>query len=186
VEIIKGPAAALYGNANPGGTINKVTKKPLEEDRKSVSLQTGSWNTMRVNTDFTGPLNKDKTVLYRLNLGYENANSFRDLLFDKNVVIAPSISYLPSEKTRINLDVVYNKSNSRLDRGQSVFGSSDLYSTPISLNVADINDFLKEETYLVTASLSHQVNQHISFNTSFLRTGYRQDLLEHRSTAFAV
>lgn len=186
VEIIKGPAAALYGNANPGGTINKVTKKPLEEDRKSVNLQFGSWNTMRLNTDFTGPLNKDKTVLYRLNLGYENANSFRDLLFDKNVVIAPSISYLPSEKTRINLDVVYNKSDSRLDRGQSIFGSSDLYSTPISLNVADVNDYLKEETYLVTASMSHQLSDHITFNTSFLRTGYRQDLLEHRSTAFAV
>ncbi|MEC5142411.1 TonB-dependent siderophore receptor [Chitinophaga sp. 212800010-3] len=186
VEVIKGPAAALYGNANPGGTINKVTKKPLQEDRKSVNLQLGSWNTMRINTDFTGPLNKDKTVLYRLNLGYENANSFRDLMFDKNIVIAPSISYLPSEKTRINLDVVYNKSDSRLDRGQSVFGSSDLYSTPISMNVADINDYLKEETYLVTASLSHRVAEHITFNTSFLRTGYRQDLFEHRSTAFAV
>lgn len=186
VEIIKGPAAALYGNVSPGGTINKVTKKPLEEERRAVDLQLGSWNTVRMNTDFTGPLNKEKTVLYRLNLGYENAGSFRDLLFDKNVVIAPSISYLPSEKTRINLDVVYNKSNSRLDRGQSVFGSSDLYSTPISLNVADINDYLNEETYMVTASITHQLSSHVNLNASYLRTGYRQDLFEHRSTAFAV
>lgn len=186
VEVIKGPASALFGNANPGGTINKVTKKPLENDRKSVSFQTGSNNTVRANTDFTGPMNKDKSLLYRLNLGYENANSFRDLLFDKNVIIAPSLSYLPSEKTRINLDAVYNKSNSRLDRGQSIFGSTDLYSTPISLNVADINDYLNEETYMLTASLTHQISKKITFNTSYLRTGYRQDLFEHRSTAFAV
>lgn len=186
VEVIKGSASALFGNANPGGTINKVTKKPLAEDRKSVNLQLGSYNTVRFNSDFTGPLNKDKSLLYRLNLGYENANSFRDLLFDKNIVVAPSISYVPSERTRINLDAVYNKSNSRLDRGQSIFGSSDLYSTPISMNVADINDFLNEETYLVTASLSHQLSDHITFNTSYLRTGYRQDLFEHRTTAFAV
>lgn len=186
VEIIKGPAAALFGNANPGGTINKVTKKPLQEERHSVGFQVGSWNTVRMTTDFTGPMNKEKTVLYRLNLGYENAGSFRDLLFDKNIVIAPSISYLASPKTRLNFDAVYNKSNSRLDRGQSVFGSSSLYSTPISLNVADINDYLDEETYLITASLTHEFSKHISFNASFLRTGYRQDLFEHRSTAFAV
>ena len=29
VEVIKGPAAALFGNAAPGGIINRVTKKPL-------------------------------------------------------------------------------------------------------------------------------------------------------------
>ncbi|MEH6307247.1 TonB-dependent receptor [Olivibacter sp. CPCC 100613] len=186
VEVIKGPASALFGNVNPGGTINKVTKKPLDVNRRSVNFQVGNYGTMRTNLDFTGPANKDKTILYRLNLGYENANSFRDLMFDKNIVIAPSFSYVPNERTRINLDIVYNKSNSRLDRGQSIFGSNDLYSTPISLNVADINDYLNEETYLITASLSHKLTDHITFNTSYLRTGYRQDLLEHRSTAFAV
>ena len=186
VEIIKGPAAALFGNVNPGGTINKVTKKPLDTARRTINFQLGNFNTLRTNVDFTGPMNESKTVLYRLNLGYENAGSFRDLMFDKNIVIAPSISYIPSERTRVNVDAVYNKSNSRLDRGQSIFGSNDLYSTPISLNVADINDYLNEETYLLTASLSHQLSNWLTFNTSFLRTGYKQDLFEHRSTAFAV
>lgn len=186
VEVIKGPAAALFGNVNPGGTINKVTKKPLDTARRSVNFQLGNFNTLRTNLDFTGPLNDSKTVLYRMNLGYENANSFRDLMFDKNIVIAPSLSYIPSERTRINVDAVYNKSNSRLDRGQSIFGSSDLYSTPISLNVADINDYLNEETYLITTSLSQQLTDGLTFNASYLRTGYRQDLFEHRSTAFAV
>jgi len=186
VEVIKGPAAALFGNVNPGGTINKVTKKPLDTARHSVNFQLGNYNTLRTNIDLTGPVNEKKTVLYRLNVGYENANSFRDLMFDKNVVIAPSISYIPSDRTRINVDAVYNKSNSRLDRGQSIFGSNDLHSTPISLNVADINDYLNEETYLVTTSLSHKLNDWLTFNSSYLRTGYRQDLFEHRSTAFAV
>ena len=186
VEVIKGPAAALFGNVNPGGTINKVTKKPLDSARRSINFQLGNYNTLRSNLDFTGPLNEKKTVLYRLNLGYENANSFRDLMFDKNIVIAPSLSYIPSDRTRINFDAVYNKSNSRLDRGQSIFGSNDLYSTPISINVGDINDYLNEETYMVTTSLSHQFTKWLTFNASYLRTGYRQDLFEHRSTAYAV
>ncbi|SFD25253.1 iron complex outermembrane recepter protein [Chitinophaga sp. CF118] len=180
VEVIKGPASALFGNASPGGAINRVTKKPLEEARKSLSFTMGSFNNNRALADFTGPLNDEKTILYRLNLGYENAESFRDLQFDKNLVIAPSVSFLPTEKTRINFDAVYNKSNSRLDRGQSVIGN-DLYSTPTSLALSASNDYLNEETYTVMASLNHQFNSRLAFNLAYLRTGYSQDLLEHRS-----
>jgi len=184
VEVIKGPASALFGNASPGGTVNRVTKKPLEEARKSLSFTMGSFNTTRALADFTGPLNKDKTILYRLNLGYENAQSFRDLQFDKNLVVAPSISFLPTSRTRINFDAVYNKSNSRLDRGQSVFNGTDrqaLYSTPISLSLSAANDYLNEETYTVMASLLHQFNNKLAFNLAYLRTGYTEDLQENRS-----
>jgi len=185
VEVIKGPASALFGNASPGGTVNRVTKKPLAESRKSLSFTTGSFNTTRALADFTGPLNDEKTILYRLNLGYENAQSFRDLQFDKNLVIAPSISFLPTPKTRLNFDAVYNKSNSRLDRGQSVFAGTDqqaLYTTPISLSLAAVNDYLNEETYTVMTSLTHEFTSKLAFNLSYLRTGYSQDLLEHRSS----
>lgn len=190
VEVIKGPASALFGNASPGGTVNRVTKKPLEEARKSLSFTQGSFNTTRALADFTGPLNEEKTILYRLNLGYENAQSFRDLQFDKNLVIAPSISFLPTSKTRVNFDAVYNKSNSRLDRGQSVFNGKDqqaLYTTPISLSLSAVNDYLNEETYMVTASLTHQFSSKLAFNLAYLRTGYTEDLLENRSAnSYAV
>ncbi|SFW69128.1 TonB-dependent receptor [Chitinophaga sancti] len=181
VEVIKGPASALFGNASPGGVINRVTKKPLDEDRKSLSFTMGSFNSTRALLDFTGPLNEDKTILYRLNLGYENAESFRVLQFDKNLVIAPSVSFLPNKKTRINFDAVYNKSNSRLDRGQSVFMGQGLYSTPISQALNATNDYLNEETYTVMASLNHQFSSRLAFNLAYLRTGYTEDLLEHRS-----
>ncbi|TWV99065.1 TonB-dependent siderophore receptor [Chitinophaga pinensis] len=187
VEVIKGPASALFGNASPGGTINRVTKKPLAEERKSLSFTMGSFNNVRTLADFTGPLNDEKTILYRLNIGYENTQSFRDLQFDKNLVIAPSVSFLPTEKTRINFDAVYNKSNSRLDRGQSVLYQGDLHSTPISRSLSATNDYLNEETYTVTASLNHQFSSRLAFNLAYLRTGYTEDLLEHRSAnAYAV
>ncbi|MBW8685641.1 TonB-dependent siderophore receptor [Chitinophaga rhizophila] len=187
VEVIKGPASALFGNASPGGAINRVTKKPLAVDRKSLSFTMGSFNNVRTLADFTGPLNDQKTILYRLNIGYENTQSFRDLQFDKNLVIAPSVSFLPTEKTRINFDAVYNKSNSRLDRGQSILAGGDLYSTPISRSLSATNDYLNEETYTVTASVNHQFSSRLAFNLAYLRTGYTEDLLEHRSAnAYAV
>jgi iron complex outermembrane receptor protein len=181
VEVIKGPSGALFGNASPGGTINRVTKKPLAEKRQSLSFTTGSFNTLRALADFTGPFYNNQKVLYRLNIGYENAQTFRDLQFNKNYVIAPSVSFIPNEKTKVNFDLVYNYSDSRLDRGQPVFGDSSIYSVPVSKSLNLINDYLKETNYTITTSLTHQLTNKLSFNASFVRTGYEEDLLEHRS-----
>ncbi len=181
VEVLKGPSSALFGNASPGGTVNRVTKKPLDENRKSLSFSLGSFNNFRALADFTGPANKDSTLLYRLNLGYENTQSFRDLQFDKNLIIAPSFSFVPNDKTRINFDLVYNDSRSRLDRGQSVMGTNDLYSTPTSLSLSTGNDYLNEQTYNVSLSLNRKLTNWLSFNAAYMRTGYSEDLYEHRS-----
>ena len=187
VEVIKGPASALFGNASAGGTINRVTKKPLKESRQSVSSTLGSFNTFRVLGDFTGPMSEDETLLYRLNLGYENSGNFRDLQYDKNLVVAPSFSFLPSDKTRLNLDIVYQQSEGRLDRGQAVFGNGDLYSVPVTKALNAVNDYLKEESVNATISLNHQFTPNISFNSVYMRSTYAEDLLEHRSNnVFAV
>ncbi|WP_220399540.1 TonB-dependent siderophore receptor [Filimonas effusa] len=180
VEVLKGPASALYGNASPGGVVNRVTKKPLNESRKNITLQMGSFNTFRVLTDFTGPVNKDSSLLYRLNLGYEDANTFRDLMFDKNIVVAPSVSFIPDANTRINVDLVYNASRSRLDRGQSLLANGDLNSTPQSLSLATPNDKLNENTYTITVAGSRKLGDNASFNVAYSRTGYNEDLYEHR------
>lgn len=180
VEVLKGPSSALFGNATPGGVINRVTKKPLDVENRALSFSLGSYNNFRALGDFTGPVTENGTLLYRLNLGYENAQSFRDLQFDKNIVAAPSVSFLPSEQTRLNFDVIYRFSDSRLDRGQAVFGDGDLYSTPVSQSINSANDYLKEETYNVTASLNHRFSERFSLTASYMRTGYSEDLLEHR------
>ena len=186
VEVLKGPSSALFGNASPGGVVNRVTKKPLDINRNSLSFSIGSFNNFRALADFTGPVNESKTLLYRLNLGYEDAQNFRDLQFDKNVVVAPSLSFIPSDKTRVNLDLVFNNSSSRLDRGQSTF-ENDLYSTPIARSLNTANDYLKEQTYTITTSLNHQISKNISFNASYMKTGYNEDLTEHRSSnSYAV
>lgn len=185
VEVIKGPASALFANTDPGGTINTVTKKPLDEARHAINLSTGSFNTYRAALDFTGPMNESKTLLYRLNLAYQNTESFRILQDAASMVIAPSFSFIPNEKTRVNFDLVYQNNDGRLDRGQPIFGASegtDLYSAPISFAIGKKNDFQKELNLFSTLSLQHQFNNHISFNASYLKSFYNEDLLEHRTS----
>lgn len=185
IEVIKGPASALFANTDPGGTINTVTKKPLDEARKSISFTTGSYNTYRTSMDFTGPMNDRKTLLYRLNLAYQNAESFRILQDGSALVLAPSFSFIPNERTRVNFDLVYQYNKGRLDRGQPIFGASagtDLYSTPVSFAVGRKNDYQNELNLFSTISLQHRFSDHITFNASYLKSFYDEDLLEHRTS----
>ena len=185
VEVIKGPSSALFANSDPGGTVNTVTKKPLDEDRKAINFATGSYNTVRIASDFTGPMNEEKTLLYRLNLAYQNAQSFRVLQGGQDIVVAPSISFIPTDRTKVNIDFVYSKTKSRLDRGQPIFGASagaDLYSTPVSFAIGKENDYAHETNLYTTASLQHKFSDRISFNASYMKFLYEEDLLEHRTS----
>lgn len=185
IEVIKGPASALFANASPGGTVNTVTKKPLNENRKAVEFATGSFNTVRIASDFTGPMNKANTLLYRLNVAYQTAGSFRALQDKQSYVVAPSLSFLPNDKTRINFDLVYINDNGRNDRGQPSYSSADgvqdIYATPISLSLSRVNDYVKAQKLLSTLSLQHNFSDHIALNVSYLKGILHEDLREHRT-----
>jgi len=190
IEVIKGPASALFANTVPGGTMNLVTKKPLAEKRQSLSFTTGSFNTYRASADFTGPVNEARTLLYRINVGYENAQSFRNLQFNETYLVAPSVTFLPTEKTNVNVDLVLTHTSTRLDRGQPIFGAeagTDLNSTPVSLSVNAANDYYKIRDLSLNASLTHKFTDWLSFNASYLKYAWNEDLLEHRNARnFAV
>ena len=190
VEVIKGPASAMFGNSIPGGLMNRVTKKPLSQENKAINFTLGSFNTLRTTADFTGPINKKETLLYRLNLAYENSDSFRNLQEFKSYVIAPSISFLPTSKTRINFDLVITNFDGKLDRGQPIFGAtsgSDIYATPISFAIGQTNDYHKSDVVYSTISLNHQFSDKLSFNASYMKYLFDEDLQEHRtSNQFAI
>ncbi|MGH8627106.1 MAG: TonB-dependent receptor plug domain-containing protein [Gammaproteobacteria bacterium] len=47
IEVLKGPAAVLYGRLEPSGLVNLVTKKPLEEPYYALQQQFGSYDFYR-------------------------------------------------------------------------------------------------------------------------------------------
>jgi iron complex outermembrane recepter protein len=70
MEILKGPAAMLFGRLEPGGVINLVPKQPLDTPYAFIQQQIDSWGQTRTTLDSTGPISTDKTWLYRLNFDY--------------------------------------------------------------------------------------------------------------------
>lgn len=170
----------------PGGTINMVTKKPLATPRDEVSFSAGSFDTYRVAADLTGPLNKSKTLLYRFNGAYQKANSFRDNVNNNAILISPSITYAPNEKTSVNIELIINNLHGNLDRGQPIFGAiagkTNLNSTPKSLNLGSPEDYFKTNDITIMGALAHHFTKSISFNASYMKQLWEENLQEHRTT----
>ncbi|RJG08394.1 TonB-dependent siderophore receptor [Massilia cavernae] len=115
VEVLKGPASALYGRGEPGGTINITTKKPRFDPAYVVDFSVSSYQTYRTAVDLTGPLSD--TMEYRLNAAHEQGDSFRDTLHYKRSFISPSFIWLLGESTTISYEVEASKQDTPFDRG---------------------------------------------------------------------
>lgn len=98
IEVLKGPNSALYGQGEPGGSINFQTKQPRLESFNSVTVGLGSYDRYRVEIDSTGPLARDRGLAYRLVGAIENSNSFRDFVKAERTFAAPSLSWKPNER----------------------------------------------------------------------------------------
>ena len=168
IEVLKGPASVLYGAGEPGGVINLVTKKPLSEPFYSAELQVGSYGFWRPTLDFSGPLNTDKTVLYRLNAAYERSDGFRDYEQDtERFFISPVLTWKISDRTDLTLELEYINDERPSDRGLVAFGEG-VADIPITRILGEPDDFSKFEEL----SSGYQIEHRFSENWK-LRNGFR-------------
>lgn len=133
VEVLKGPSATLFGNVvtSLGGAVNIVTKKPIDTFGGSVAYTMGSYNLNRVTADIYGPVNKERTVLFRLNAAYQNQQSFQDAGFRKSLLLAPAVEFRSSDKLKINLNAEFY--NAEMTSPSTIFLNRTrlfIYDTP--------------------------------------------------------
>ncbi|MDT3406424.1 UNVERIFIED_CONTAM: outer membrane receptor protein involved in Fe transport [Pseudacidovorax intermedius] len=111
IEVIKGPSATLFGSiiTSYGGLINRVTKMPYEQQSLSVDMSAGGFNFGRVGVDLNLPVNKEKTLLSRTNIAYNNQGTFTDNGgYTQNIFVAPSFSYQLNDRIKIDLNTEFN------------------------------------------------------------------------------
>lgn len=170
VEVLRGPASVLFSEGMPGGVINFTTKKPQADNRFEFNASYGSWNMARVAADATGAISKNKKLLYRAIVGYDRSNSFRDYQEVKNIFIAPSLTYLFSDKTNLNVEVNYAHATTvqQYDRGTFVKkladGSYDFNFYPNNLTVQSPTDFGKTINTSTALTFNHQLKDNLSFS----------------------
>ena len=115
VEVLKGPASALYGRGEPGGTVNIVTKKPRFAPGYTVDAGIDNHGLKRSAVDLTGPLSDN--VAYRLNAAYEAGDSFRDHVEVERMQLTPSFLWRIGEATTLSYELEASKQRAPFDRG---------------------------------------------------------------------
>ena len=114
-QVLKGPASALSGKGEPGGSINIVTKAPLDRFHAGAEASYGSFDTWRTAIDFGGPAGGGLTA--RIIGVYQESDGFRDFGDSDRLLIAPSIAFEPKEGIRFLYQLEYNYVHFRHDRG---------------------------------------------------------------------
>ncbi|MBC1299679.1 TonB-dependent receptor plug domain-containing protein, partial [Nostoc sp. UCD122] len=123
IEVLKGPASVLFGDAPPGGLVNLVTKQPLAEPFYSFEGRVGSFNTYRGAIDLSGPLTDNQNILYRFNALYENAGSFRDFVNSERVFLAPIFKFALGPNTNLTIEGSWLEEKRTTDDGTVAIGN---------------------------------------------------------------
>ncbi len=177
IEFLKGPASALYGRGDPGGTLNIVTKRPQWSQAGKARLSYGSDDFKRGELDLTGPLHED--LAYRLNLAWEDADSFRDKVDSRREFIAPALTWRASEQTLFMYDGEYLRHRTPMDRGV-VAVDNKLGVIPVSRFLGEPND-----GPVTLRNATHQLLMEHHFNADWqarLGGGYKEGTLKGFST----
>ncbi|GJD19483.1 ferrichrome-iron receptor [Rivularia sp. IAM M-261] len=166
IEVLKGPASVLFGQVEPGGIINVITKQPLSTPYYSADFSVGNYAFYRPSFDFSGPLTADGSLLYRLNLAYQNAGSFRDFNFTERVFVAPVITWNISDSTSLTFDLEYQNNNYLFDRGLPSVGNRPA-PIPISRLIGLPESIYDDNTFRAGYRLEHKFSKDWQLRNAF-------------------
>jgi iron complex outermembrane receptor protein len=167
LEVLKGPAAILYGRMEPGGMVNVVTKQALAKPYYALQQQFGSFDLYRTTLDATGPLTKDDTLLYRFNGSFESSGSYRELVDNERTFLAPVATWNVSRKTQVTLEMEYRHDNLNYDPMVWPVINGHPISMPRSRNLMERTPSGVEEK-LIGLNWSHQFNDDWSIKQRFV------------------
>jgi iron complex outermembrane receptor protein len=167
IEVLKGPSSILYGEIQPGGLINLVSKQPLTEPFYGAELQVGNRAFVRPRIDFSGPLTEDKNLLYRVNALFERSDSFRDFTTDsRRFFIAPTLTWKIGKQTDLTFQLDYLDSRQPFDSGLVADGNR-VVDVPRDRIVNEPDDYVENKTLNVGYNFEHRFNENWKLRNSF-------------------
>lgn len=162
IEVIKGPVSLLFGAIEPGGVVNIVTKKPQAQQRRYIEATFDEYGKRHLLGDFTGALNADGTLLYRLAASYEDSDTFRDGKQVERTVISPSLTWRPTDRDELSLTYDYFDETLPIDRGAIVGSYADgqrrIVKTPRSRSFGESWENSWSKGNAVDAQYQHRFN----------------------------
>ncbi|GGI19444.1 TonB-dependent siderophore receptor [Oxalicibacterium faecigallinarum] len=172
IEIVKGPASINFGQMQPGGIVNMVSKRPRLDAFNQVGFTVGSYGYRQGTFDFGRPLNSENgKAAFRINGMASDSDDQTDFVYFKNRYIAPSLSLDLGARTDLTLLASYGTREYIRQQGLPVRGSIlPSPNGPIrrSLYIGDPSIGPYEATQkTIGYALTHRFDSGWTFNQNF-------------------
>lgn len=174
IEVVKGPTSVLYGQAQPGGFINIITKKPRRNSGYEFTLRgtkgIGDFDRasgLLASFDATGPIDANGNLLYRVVGEAGDSNGYRDFSYERPIFIAPSLTWNIGDSTSLALSGEHRHVKTHYDtylvaprRDASLIAEIDtVYQSP--------SDFLVERGTIGNVVVTHDFTDDVKFSAAY-------------------
>lgn len=172
IEVLKGANSFLYGSGESGGVVNLVTKRPKDNPAGELSINSGTNDRYGISGDYSGVLNDDKSLRYRLVSQYSKEGSDIDFAKMKHYYLAPSLTWDINDQTSLTLLTSYQH-----EKGRPTNGFLPFYGTVLNTPYGKINrhtsmgepdfDILDRDEYALGYELSHRFDNGWKFSQNY-------------------
>jgi len=158
VEIVRGATGLVTGAGNPSAAINLVRKRPLDEQKVTLTGSAGTWDDYRGEIDASSPLNDSGTLRGRVVASYGDANSFIDDVESYHGLFYAVTEADLSEDTSLTLGFSNQKDKTNYFWGSSMIGQDGHHlNLPRSYNPGTDWENKDQEINTVFAELRQQL-----------------------------
>ena len=167
IEVLKGPASIAYGDVQPGGIINLVSKKPLKTPFYEAKFSLGNREFVEPRIDFSAPLTQDGKVSYRLNALYRHEDSFVDFDTDTDRwFVSPAVSWEIGDNTDITFQLEYTDEKVPFNSGLVASGDG-VVDVPLSRNIGELDDVTNNQFLNLGYNFEHRFSQSWKIRNAF-------------------
>jgi iron complex outermembrane receptor protein len=107
IEVMKGPASAIYGRGELGGVINYVPLRPSSRAAGNARVTAGAYDRIETKVDLTGPVPVVKGLNYRVTGNYLEAGDVIKFAETRQYSVNPSLTYRLGRNTELSYDGVF-------------------------------------------------------------------------------
>lgn len=183
VEVLKGPAAMLFGRGSAGGIINRVSKKPSAEAVREVQATLGSENFRRAEWDLGGALAAGAN--FRLTGAVEKGGQFRDHLENDLSTVAGGVEFKLAPATRMLAQLEWQQHKSTPDRGVPSLDGLPA-PVPVSNFYGEAFDYSKRKVLAGGLTLDHAFAPETTLKLSLRANTMDLAAVNTRSTGLAA
>ncbi len=162
VMVVKGPASMMYGQVEPGGLVDIITKKPYDKARNFFEVRAGTDDDYLLHADVSQPIG-DKGAI-RVNATTQRSDYFRDFFDIERDAIAITGVYNFTENTSVDASYEYSDQFRSFDRGTITIPTPNgrkivnkVLDIPLSRRFGEASEEIDTELNLATLGVTHKL-----------------------------